>query len=121
MTKQTANLAVLSNPQCDTEEDFALFVDNLSRWCAKWVPEIGVPIMRRAKELYSNAAICILLGKWYDLQLKSTRETHERLIRAAMDDEFASESEGGKYEFSESVYRRELGSYNDALYALLVQ
>lgn len=120
-TKSTAKLAVLGNPQCNTEEDFDLFTDHLARWCAQWVPEIAVPIMRKADVLYDNAAVCILLGKWTSNKRQSVADTHERLLRAATGEEFECESEGSEFEFSESVYRREAGSYSDALYALLVQ
>lgn len=119
--KQTANLAILTDKCCDTDEDFKLFADNLARWCEQWIPEIAVPIMRKAHDLYGNAAIRILLGEWYDLKLKSVRDMHERLLRAANYEELDMESEGGKYEFAETVYRREMGSYSDALYALLVR
>lgn len=119
-TKTTATLPVLSHPQCDTYEDFELFADDLAMWCSKWVPEIGVPIMRKAEDLYENAAVCILLGKWRDAYKSERRDVRARLRRAAMGDEFDHEAEGGEYEFSKSVFRSDLEHYSQALYALLV-
>lgn len=95
-TTPTATMPVLDRPQCETEDDFKLFADNLARWCAQWVPSIGVPIMRKAQALYDNTAVCILLGKWYDLKLKTTRDMHSRLLRAANDNEYSWEQEGSE-------------------------
>lgn len=119
----TAALPVLDRPQCETEEDFELFADHLSRWCAQWVPTISVPIMRKAQALYDDTAVCILLGKWYDLKLKTTKDTHERLLRAAYDDEYSWEREGEDDEFSEgSSYQLDmLRAYNEALQTLLIR
>lgn len=118
----TANLPVLGRPQCETEDDFALFADHLARWAAQWVPTISVPVMRKAQALYDDTAVCILLGKWYDLKLKTVRDMHERLLRAAMDDEWSWESEGAEdeFEYSSNLDRDLLFGYNQALYALLV-
>lgn len=121
-TTPTATMPVLDRPQCETEEDFALFADHLSRWCAQWVPTISVPIMRRAQALYDDTAVCILLGKWYDLKLKTTKDMHERLLRAATGDEWSWEREGSDDEFSEgsNLDRELLTGYSDALRALLI-
>ena len=119
-TKTTATLPVLNHPQLDTYEDFELFVDDLALWCSQWVPEISVTIMRKAQSLYENAAVCILLGKWRDAYKSERRDVRARLRRAAMDDEFNHEAEGGEYEFSKSVFRSDLEHYSQALYALLV-
>lgn len=118
----TATLPVLGRPQCETEDDFALFADHLARWAVQWVPSIGVPIMRKAQALYDDTAVCILLGKWYDLKLKTTKDTHERLLRAAMDNEWSWEQEGSEDEYSEvsKLDRDLLFGYNQALYALLI-
>ena len=110
-TKPTASIPVLDRVQCDTEDDFALFADNLARWCAQWVPTISVPIMRKARDLYEDTAVCILLGKWYDLKLATTKDMHERLLRAANDDEFSAGS---------SLDLDCLCSYNEALRTLLI-
>ena len=119
----TATVPVLGHPQCDNEDDFALFADHLARWCAQYVPTIGVPVMRRARDLYNETAICILLGEWYDLKLEKTKDMHDRLLRAANGDEFSWETEGGDDEFSDgSTYVLDrVRGYNDALYALLVK
>lgn len=118
----TATLPVLDRPQCETDDDFALFADHLARWCEQWVPEISVPIMRKAQALYDDTAVCILLGKWYDLKLRTTRDMHERLLRAAKDDEYSWEAEGGsdEYGYPSTLDRDLLGGYSDALRALLV-
>lgn len=118
-----ATLPVLGYPQCETEEDFALFADHLSRWCAQWVTTISVPIMRKAQALYDDTAVCILLGKWYDLKLQTTKDTHERLLRAANDDEYSWEKEGSEDEYSAgSAYMLDLlHGYNEALRALLIK
>ena len=121
-TVPAAIMPVLSNPQCETEEDIALFADNLARWCEQWVPTISVPIMRKAQELYDDTAVCILLGKWYDLKLKATKDMHERLLRAANNDERRWEQEGheAEYDYPSSFDCKQLSSYNDALRALLI-
>lgn len=121
-TKPTASIPVLDRVQCDTEDDFALFADNLARWCAQWVPTISVPIMRKARDLYEDTAVCILLGKWYDLKLATTKDMHERLLRAANDDEWGWEREGHDDEFSagSSLDLDSLRSYNEALRTLLI-
>lgn len=118
----TATLPILDRPQCETEDDFALFADHLARWCAQWVPSVSVPIMRKAQALYDETAVCILLGNWYDLKLKTVKDQHERLLRAANDDEWSWEQEGREeeYDYPSSLDREELSGYNDALRALLI-
>lgn len=120
--KPTAALPVLDSPQLNTDEDFDLFADHLARWCAQWVPTISVPIMRKAHDLYADTAVCILLGKWYDLKLQTTKDMHARLLRAANDDEWGWEKAGADDEFSEghSFDINSLRSYNDALRVLLI-
>jgi hypothetical protein len=119
---KTPTLPVLGRPQCDTEEDFELFADHLARWAAQWVPSISVPIMRRARELYDESAVCILLGKWYDIKLRTVRDTHERLLRAAKDEEWSWEREGEVDEFkAENEFDRErLQGYSNALMDLII-
>lgn len=121
-TTPTATMPVLDRPQCETEDDFRLFSDNLARWCAQWVPSIGVPIMRKAQALYDNTAVCILLGKWYDLKLKTTRDMHSRLLRAANDNEYSWECEGSEeqFDYASTLDREVLNSFNDALRELLI-
>lgn len=118
----TVEIPVLGIPQTETDDDFALFADNLARWCAQWVPSIGVPIMRRAEALYAETAVCILLGEWYDLKLKTVRDMHARLLRAANGDEWSWEAEGHDEEYNvpSSLDRDMLQGYNEALRALLI-
>ena len=118
----TATVPVLNRCQRDTDEDFELFADHLALWCQQWSLTTSVPIMRKARDLYNDTAVCILIGMWYDLKLVTVKNEHERLMRGANGSEWSWEREGAEDEFEpcNSVDEDELRGYNDALHVLLV-
>lgn len=111
MTDKT--IPVLDNPLTpDADYGLSDFLYDLATWCDQWVDEVAFPIMRRATDLYEDAAVRALVFEYSRLR----HERHDKRIDALI----ASGVEDGFVSTTYKLWDRDREGINTALRLLLI-
>lgn len=115
----TANLSVLNVNNLEGKErkrNYELFRIRLASWCNQYIMEIAKPIMEHCSELYEDAAIRLLVKKWFDADVQYVHKRKSYLVQWESKDKYGFEPLDS-YKWA----KEERDAYNEALRALLIK